>query len=184
MSDDFQKKVEEAVMNPKNMGEMEGADAVGTMGAANCGDMVRMWFKFREEDGKKVIDKASFQAFGCETAIAVAGMATEMLRGKSVDEAMSLKGELMAKDLGPLPPMKIHCTQLVEGAMQSALKPFSQGGSGKAPDAGTDTAEEDCVSRAQASLQGQAPSLLEKMTQYTPSDAKNAPRIVFLDENE
>lgn len=183
MSEDFQKKVEEAVMNPKNMGEMEGADAVGTVGAANCGDMVRMWFKFREEGGKKVIDKASFQAFGCETAIAVAGMATEMLKGKSVDEAMTLSGEFMAKDLGPLPPMKIHCTQLVEGAMQSALKPFAQGGtagstSGEMAEAAQ---EEDCISRAEASSQGQAPSLLEKMTQ-SETHKSGAPKIVFLDE--
>lgn len=182
MSEDFQKKVEEAVMNPKNMGEMEGADAVGTVGAANCGDMVRMWFKFREEDGKKVIDKASFQAFGCETAIAVAGMATEMLKGKSVDEAMTLSGEFMAKDLGPLPPMKIHCTQLVEGAMQSALKPFVQGGTtDSASEEKPDATQEDCISRAEASAQGQAPSLLEKMTQ-PDTHQSGAPKIVFLDE--
>ena len=76
MSDDFQKKVAEAIANPKNMGEMEGADAVGTVGSPNCGDMVRMWIKFKEENGKKVIDRASFQTFGCETAIAVASLAT------------------------------------------------------------------------------------------------------------
>ncbi len=175
MSEDFQKKVEDAVMNPKNMGEMEGADAVGTVGASDCGDMVRMWFKFREEDGKKVIDKASFQAFGCETAIAVAGMATEMLKGKSVDEAMTLSGESMAKDLGPLPPMKIHCTQLVEGAMQTALKPFTQQGNTPSEP------QEDCVSRAEASSQGLAPSLLEKMSQPEKGNT-GSPKIVFLDE--
>src|SRR5215213_9043708 len=102
---------------PKNLGEMENADAVGTMGSADCGDMLRMWIKFREEGGRKVIDKATFQTFGCETAIAVASLATELIRGKTAEEALSLKTEELAGELGPLPPMKIHCAELVEGAL-------------------------------------------------------------------
>src|SRR5205085_10204634 len=88
-----------------------------------------MWIKFREDNGRKVIDKATFQTFGCETAIAVASLATEMIRGKTPEEAMMLSGEELAADLGPLPPMKIHCGQLVEGALRSALedKPPSPG---------------------------------------------------------
>src|SRR4051812_23650927 len=121
MDTDLQKKIAEAIANPKNMGEMEGADSVGTVGSPNCGDMVRMWIKFREDNGKKVIDKATFQTFGCETAIAVATLATEMNRGKRPEEAMMPSGEELAADLGPLPPMKIHCGQLVEGALRSAL---------------------------------------------------------------
>jgi nitrogen fixation NifU-like protein len=122
MDTDLQKKIADAIANPKNMGEMEGADSVGTVGSPNCGDMVRMWIKFREDNGKKVIDKATFQTFGCETAIAVASLATEMIRGKTPEEAMKLSGEELAADLGPLPPMKIHCGQLVEGALRSALE--------------------------------------------------------------
>lgn len=123
MDTDLQKKIADAIANPKNMGEMEGADSVGSVGSPNCGDMVRMWIKFREDNGKKVIDKATFQTFGCETAIAVASLATEMIRGKTAEEALALKGEDLAADLGPLPPMKIHCGQLVEGALRSALEP-------------------------------------------------------------
>jgi nitrogen fixation NifU-like protein len=123
MSDDLQKKIAEAIANPKNMGEMAAADAVGTVGSPGCGDMVRMWIKFKEENGRRVIDKASFQTFGCETAIAVASLATEMIRGKTVDEALSMSSDQLAADLGPLPPMKIHCGQLVEGALKSALAP-------------------------------------------------------------
>src|SRR5689334_17836728 len=67
MESDLQKKIADAIANPKNMGEMDGADSVGTVGSPNCGDMVRMWIKFREDNGKKVIDKATFQTFGCET---------------------------------------------------------------------------------------------------------------------
>ena len=123
MSDELQKRIQEAIANPKNLGEMEGADAVGTVGSADCGDMLRMWVKFREVDGKKVIDKATFQTFGCETAIAVASVATELISGKTVEEALSFSGEQLAAPLGPLPPMKIHCAQLVEGALRNALAP-------------------------------------------------------------
>ncbi len=121
MSNDLEAKIQAAVQNPQNVGEMAGADAVGTVGSENCGDMLRMWVKFREENGRKVIDKATFQTFGCQTAIAVASVATELIRGKTPDEALALSGEELAAPLGSLPPMKIHCSQLVEGALKNAL---------------------------------------------------------------
>jgi len=114
-------KIDEAIRNPQNLGEMTGADAVGTAGSGDCGDMLRMWIKFREENGRRVIDKASFQSFGCQTAIAVASMATEMIKGKTPQEALTMSGDDLAAPLGPLPPMKIHCAQLVEGALKNAL---------------------------------------------------------------
>ena len=113
--------LDDAIANPKNLGEMTEADAVGTAGSADCGDMLRMWIKFREDDGRKVIDKATFQSFGCQTAIAVASLATEMIKGKTAEEAMAMSGSEMSAPLGPLPPMKIHCAQLVEGALKNAL---------------------------------------------------------------
>ncbi|MBA3962041.1 MAG: iron-sulfur cluster assembly scaffold protein [Chthoniobacterales bacterium] len=121
MKDDLEKRIEEAVKNPQNLGEMKNADAIGTVGSADCGDMLRMWVKFKEEDGRKVIDRATFQTFGCQTAIAVASVATQMLAGKTIAEAMSMSGEELAAPLGALPPVKIHCAQLVEGALRSAL---------------------------------------------------------------
>jgi nitrogen fixation NifU-like protein len=121
MNDDLQSKIEEAVKNPRNLGEMKDADAVGTVGSADCGDMLRMWVKFKEQDGRKVIDRATFQTFGCQTAIAVASVATELLAGKTVAEAQAMSGEELAAPLGALPPVKIHCAQLVEGALRSAL---------------------------------------------------------------
>ena len=96
MSDDLQARIEEAVKNPRNLGEMKDADAIGTVGSADCGDMLRMWVKFKEQDGRKVIDRATFQTFGCQTAIAVASVATEMLAGKTVAEAQSMSGEELA----------------------------------------------------------------------------------------
>ena len=121
MNDDIQSRIEEAVKNPRNLGEMENADAVGTVGSPDCGDMLRMWIKFKDEDGKKVIDRATFQSFGCQTAIAVASVATELLAGKTIAEARAMSGEELAAPLGALPPVKIHCAQLVEGALRSAL---------------------------------------------------------------
>jgi nitrogen fixation NifU-like protein len=129
MNDDVEAKIEEAIKNPQNLGEMTDADAVGTVGSADCGDMVRMWLKFKDQDGKKVIDRATFQSFGCQTAIAVASVATQLLAGKTEAEAKAMSGEELAAPLGALPPVRIHCAQLVEGALRAALtgeKPAAQ----------------------------------------------------------
>ena len=101
MSNDQLNKIEEAAKNPKNLGEMENADAEGTVGRSDCGDMLRMWVKFKEENGRKVIDRATFQTFGCQTAIAVASVATEMIRGKTAGEALAndpKEGHAMLRD--------------------------------------------------------------------------------------
>ena len=121
MDESLEQKIKDAIGNPKNMGELADADQMGTVGNSDCGEMLRLWVKFKEEHGRKVIDQASFQSFGCETAIAVASMATELIRGKTAEEALALRHDELTGDLGALPPMKIHCAQLVEGALKSAL---------------------------------------------------------------
>jgi nitrogen fixation protein NifU and related proteins len=162
-ADDFQKRIEEAVRDPKNLGELEGADAVGTAGSAACGDMIRLWIKFKEEAGKKVVDRATFQSFGCETAIAVASLATEMIRGKTAEEVLALSAEELAPGLGPLPPVRIHCTQLVESALHSALQPSA------AP-----------VEPAPAAAIA-APSLVDKFTQAAQPSGKL--KVILLDDD-
>jgi NifU-like protein involved in Fe-S cluster formation len=139
MTPDLQQRIAEALRNPQNMGELANADAVGTVGNADCGEMLRLWVKFKEQNGKKVIDRATFQSFGCETAIAVASLATELIRGKTADEALALKTEELAGELGPLPPMKIHCAQLVEGALRSALQPSAEEKNAEQPPPGGPT---------------------------------------------
>jgi NifU-like protein involved in Fe-S cluster formation len=129
MNDDLQKRIQQALANPQNLGELPNADAVGTVGNSDCGEMLRLWVKFKDDNGRRVIDRATFQSFGCETAIAVASLATELIRGKTAAEALALKSEELAGELGPLPPMKIHCAQLVEGALRSALSPQAESGS-------------------------------------------------------
>ncbi|MEI6871030.1 MAG: iron-sulfur cluster assembly scaffold protein [Verrucomicrobiota bacterium] len=123
---DLNQKVQNALANPKNLGEMSDADSIGTAGSEGCGDMLRMWVKFKQDaTGRKVIDRATFQTFGCETAIAVASVATELVAGKTIEEALHLSSSDLAAPLGALPPMKIHCAQLVETALRSALEPNS-----------------------------------------------------------
>lgn len=117
-----EKTLQEAIANPQNLGELADADAVGTVGSPDCGDMVRMWIKYKEQDGRKVIDKASFQSFGCQTAIAVASMATQLIKGKTREEVLNMSAAELSEPLGPLPPMKIHCGQMVEGALKAALE--------------------------------------------------------------
>jgi nitrogen fixation NifU-like protein len=157
MNEDLQKRIEQALKNPQNMGELAGADAVGTVGNSDCGEMLRMWVKFKEDKGKKVIDKATFQSFGCETAIAVASLATELIRGKTPEEALNLKTEELAGELGPLPPMKIHCAQLVEGALRSALQQDSGVSSGP---------------QSQKPAAANAPSLLDSFTKEKTGGVK------------
>src|SRR3954451_15212249 len=107
MNNDIEARIADAIKNPRNLGEMENADAIGTVGSPDCGDMLRMWIKFKEHDGRKVIDRVTFQSFGCQTAIAVASVATEMLKGKTAAEAQQMSGEELASPLGALPPVKI-----------------------------------------------------------------------------
>ena len=163
MSEDFHKRVEDSIRNPKNMGEMTDADAIGTVGSPGCGDMVRMWLKYKVENGQKIIDKATFQSFGCETAIAAASLATELIRGKTADEAANMSGTELAADLGPLPPTKIHCTQLVEDALRSALS--------------TDTTEAPQAPAAPAPA-----SLIDSLNNDTPKDT--GVKLVFLDSDK
>jgi nitrogen fixation protein NifU and related proteins len=162
MSDDLESRIEEAIKNPRNLGEMKNADAVGTVGSPDCGDMLRMWIKFKEEDGRKVIDRATFQSFGCQTAIAVASVATEMLAGKTIAEAKSMSGEELASPLGALPPVKIHCAQLVEGALRNALS--GEGG--------------HATPKKVASAGSTSPTLLEKLNSSAASGSQKI-RVVI-----
>jgi len=163
VTDDFQKRVAEAIQNPQNMGELPSADSIGTVGNAECGDMLRVWIKFREENGRKVIDRASFQSFGCETAIAAASLAMELIRGKTPEEALAMSGPELAGELGPLPPTRVHCTQLVEGALRSALDP-------KSPESGLTPSPKASQPAA---------NLLDNFSK--PATKESGVRVVFLD---
>jgi nitrogen fixation protein NifU and related proteins len=124
--DPLAQRIESALADASAMGELPDADRVGTAGSEACGDLLRIWLKFREEKGRRVIDQATYQTFGCQTALAVASVAAKLLQGRTPEEALALSGEDLAAPLGELPPMKIHCAQLVESALKDALSPAAE----------------------------------------------------------
>jgi len=107
-------------MNPRNMGDIKDADGVGEVGAAACGDIMKISLKIR--DGK--IEDARFKTFGCGSAIASSSMATELIKGRTVGEAMSFSNQEVVDALGGLPPVKIHCSVLAEEALKAALEDY------------------------------------------------------------
>jgi len=107
-------------MHPRNVGEIEDASATGTVGNAKCGDIMKVYLKIEND----VIVDAKFKTFGCGSAIATSSMATEMIIGKSLDEALSLTNKAVAEALDGLPPVKMHCSLLAEQAVKAALKEY------------------------------------------------------------
>jgi nitrogen fixation NifU-like protein len=116
----YSAKVMDHFMNPRNVGEIEGADGIGEVGNPACGDMMRLYLKIEEG---KVVD-AKFRTFGCGAAIASSSMLTEMIRGKTVDEARAISNQHVADALDGLPAVKIHCSVMAEQAVQSALDDY------------------------------------------------------------
>ena len=107
--------------NPQNVGEMKDANAVGTVGNATCGDIMKIFMKINEND---VIEDVSFQTFGCAAAIATSSVATTMIKGKTVDEALKLTNKQVIDELGGLPPQKLHCSVLAEEAIKEAINNY------------------------------------------------------------
>lgn len=117
----YSEKVMDHFMNPRNVGEIEGANAVGQVGNAKCGDIMKMYMDI--EDG--VIKDVKFRTFGCGAAIATSSMATELVKGKTVEEALKLTNKAVMEALDGLPPEKIHCSVLAEEAIHSALEDYN-----------------------------------------------------------
>ena len=116
----YSEKVMDHFMHPRNVGEIPDADGVGEIGNAKCGDIMKMYLKI--ENG--VIVDAKFQTFGCGSAIATSSMATEIIKGKPVEEALKLTNAAVVEALGGLPPVKIHCSVLAEEAVKCALADY------------------------------------------------------------
>ena len=106
--------------NPRNVGEIADADGVGEVGNAKCGDIMKMYIKV--DDG--VISDVKFKTFGCGAAIATSSMATELIKGKTIDEALKLTNKAVVEALEGLPPAKLHCSVLAEQAMKSAIADY------------------------------------------------------------
>ncbi len=116
----YSEKVMDHFTNPRNVGELEDANGVGTVGNAKCGDIMRMFLKV--ENG--VIQDVKFKTFGCGAAIATSSMATEMVKGKTLKEALQLTNKAVAEALDGLPPVKMHCSLLAEEAIHAAVEDY------------------------------------------------------------
>ncbi len=119
---DYTNKVIEHFKNPKNVGELEGANAVGRVGSASCGDKMEMYLLI--EDG--IIKDAKFMTFGCAAAISSSSVATELLKGMTIEEAKQLSNRRVVEELGGLPGEKIHCSVMVEEAVKAALEDYEK----------------------------------------------------------
>ena len=117
----YSDKVLDHFSNPRNVGEIENADGVGTVGNAKCGDIMRMYLKV---DDNGIITDVKFKTFGCGAAIATSSMATEMVKGKSLKEALKLTNAAVAEALDGLPPVKMHCSLLAEEAVKAAIEDY------------------------------------------------------------
>ena len=117
----YSEKVIDHFSNPRNVGEIENADGVGTVGNSKCGDIMRMYLKV---DDNGVITDCKFKTFGCGAAIATSSMATEMIKGKTIKEALKLTNKAVAEALDGLPPVKMHCSLLAEEAVKAAVEDY------------------------------------------------------------
>ncbi|MHA2180369.1 MAG: Fe-S cluster assembly scaffold protein NifU [Promethearchaeota archaeon] len=122
----YSEKVLEHFRNPRNMGEMKDADAVGEVGNPTCGDLMYIYIKVGEEDGKEIIDDVSFQTFGCAAAIATSSMVTEMAKGKTLDEGLEITRGDVAQNLDGLPPIKMHCSNLAADGLHLAIEKYRE----------------------------------------------------------
>ena len=120
---EYSEKVMDHFCNPRNVGEIEGASGVGTVGNAKCGDIMRMYLDI---DENQIIREAKFKTFGCGAAIATSSMATELVKGKSVREALEITNKAVMEALGGLPPIKVHCSLLAEQAIHAALWDYAE----------------------------------------------------------
>lgn len=119
----YSEKVMDHFNNPRNVGEIENASGVGTVGNAKCGDIMRMYFDIDEQE---VIRDVKFKTFGCGAAVATSSMATELVKGKIIQEALEVTNKAVMEALDGLPPVKVHCSLLAEEAIHAALWDYAQ----------------------------------------------------------
>ena len=119
----YSEKVMDHFQNPRNVGEIENASGVGTVGNAKCGDIMRIYFDI---DENQVIQDVKFKTFGCGAAVATSSMATELVKGKTVQEALAVTNKAVCEALDGLPPVKVHCSLLAEEAIHAALWDYAE----------------------------------------------------------
>ncbi|MBQ4466248.1 MAG: Fe-S cluster assembly scaffold protein NifU [Oscillospiraceae bacterium] len=118
----YSEKVMDHFINPRNVGEIKNADGIGEVGNAKCGDIMKMYLRIEDE----TITDCKFKTFGCGAAVATSSMATEMIKGRSIDDALKLTNSAVMEALDGLPPVKVHCSVLAEQAVKAALTDYYQ----------------------------------------------------------
>jgi nitrogen fixation NifU-like protein len=132
--ENYSEKLMDYFLHPRNVGDLPDASGVGSVGNPVCGDIMRLYIKV--EDGK--ITQAKFKTFGCGAAIATSSMVTEMIKGKTIEEALQVSNRAVADALGGLPPVKFHCSVLAEEALKAAIEDYRKRSEGKTQEGSTD----------------------------------------------
>ncbi len=135
----YTKKVMEHFMEPHNVGEIENADGIGEVGNVKCGDIMKMYLKIEDD----IITDIKFKTFGCASAIASSSMATDLIKGKTIKEALAITNKDVIDSLDGLPPVKVHCSVLAEQAFKSALKNYAEKNNVDIPELKDFVADED-----------------------------------------
>lgn len=138
----YSDKVMDHFMNPRNVGEIEDANGIGQVGNPKCGDIMRMYLKI-SDDG--VIEDAKFRTFGCAAAVATSSMATELIKGKTIEEALKITNKIVADSLDGLPVRKMHCSNLAEAAVKAAIENYKKRKEGSGEKAATPKCCGDCA---------------------------------------
>ena len=122
--EDYSKKIIDRFLHPKNLGKIKDADGIGDTTNLRCGDLMKIYLKIEKKGGKEIIKDAKFETFGCGHAISISDMICDLVKGKTLDEALKIGYEAIIDELGPIPPVKMHCAKLAQTAMKAAIDDY------------------------------------------------------------
>jgi len=120
----YSKKIIDRFLHPKNLGKIKDADGIGDTTNLRCGDLMKIYLKIEKKGGKEIIKDAKFETFGCGHAISISDMICDLVKGKTLDEALKIGYEAIIDELGPIPPVKMHCAKLAQTAMKAAIDDY------------------------------------------------------------
>ena len=120
----YSKKIIDRFLHPKNLGKIKDANGIGDTTNLRCGDLMKIYLKIEKKGGKEIIKDAKFETFGCGHAISISDMICDLVKGKTLDEALKIGYEAIIDELGPIPPVKMHCAKLAQTAMKAAIDDY------------------------------------------------------------
>lgn len=120
----YSKKIIERFLHPKNAGKIKNADGIGDTTNLRCGDLMKIYIKVDKKGGKEIIKNAKFETMGCGHALAISDMICDLVKGKTFEESLKVGYEEIAEEIGPIPPVKIHCAKLAQAAMKAAIEDY------------------------------------------------------------